>query len=259
MIKDMMKFEFRLVKLFIVTVAGIMLASCGKLPKLDDVLPDTRDTYESSQSLPDLEVPPDLTLEDTGEMAIPGEDEEPATLSEFERMKRVQRGEIEPEPVATTTPSSASVSTPTTVITQPTQAPDPDTTPTQYSNVSGNAEILNVGDNKLLLVIPEEYLSAWNRTERLILGSGLIIDNRDQSKGLYYITYTSSSGEEEEKGLFSNLKFWGDDEPQGKSFRISLTGVGSKTEVVVLNSDGFWDTSGDAGDILLKLQQGYNQ
>lgn len=51
----------------------VMLTGCSKIiPKLDQVLPDKRTEYKKSKTLPDLEVPPDLTTDAIRDrMAIP--------------------------------------------------------------------------------------------------------------------------------------------------------------------------------------------
>ena len=40
----------------------IFIYGCESLPSFDDVLPDKRTTYKKSRDLPELEVPPDLTV-----------------------------------------------------------------------------------------------------------------------------------------------------------------------------------------------------
>ena len=64
-----------------------VLGGCSKIG-LDQVLPDKRTKYRKSQALPDLEVPPDLTLT-PGEnaMQIPGEGGETNTMSGFYEQK----------------------------------------------------------------------------------------------------------------------------------------------------------------------------
>ena len=340
-----------------------LIPGCGKMPKLDDVLPDTRDTYRRSRSLPELEVPPDLTLEEGDEMEIPGE--EPATLTEFQRMKRRQRGadsalqtlenqfpdeqalavrgspeDIWPKLTAFfeakgyvpelsdyelgvletgwkkddktrekykvfAEPDDTGLNTVLLISSErqenvgldddnaewlaqesnskrekkmvsalrkefygeyaaapvagdDTSSAEPEQAASQALLQGEKAEIVNAGDNKLFLTIPEDYTRAWRRTEKLILESGLLIEDSDQEKGLYYVLFSSAGAGGEEKGFFSRLKFWGDDEPEGKPFQISLTGVGDKTELVVLNPDGDWDTSSEANEILAMLQKSYN-
>lgn len=67
----------------ILLVTLSLLGGCAKLA-LDEVLPDKRTKYRKSRALPDLEVPPDLTLErDDGLMTIPGEEAASQSMSDF--------------------------------------------------------------------------------------------------------------------------------------------------------------------------------
>ncbi len=62
------------------------IQGCSQLG-LDKVLPDKRDKYQASTSLPDLEVPPDLTLDTADDvMLVPG-DGQAMTLTEYERQR----------------------------------------------------------------------------------------------------------------------------------------------------------------------------
>ena len=63
---------------FLAIGAGLCLLSavgaCGYMPNLGKVLPDKKSEYKKSESMPDLEVPPDLTTNAINEnMAIPNE------------------------------------------------------------------------------------------------------------------------------------------------------------------------------------------
>ena len=79
-------------------VAIVALAGCSKImPKLDKVIPDTRTEYRKSRSMPDLEVPPDLTTDAIKDrMAIP-EGGDTATYSSYQERiaKRKQQRELE--------------------------------------------------------------------------------------------------------------------------------------------------------------------
>jgi len=61
------------------------LAGCSKVvPKLDEVLPDNRVEYRKSKTMPDLEIPPELTTDAIRDrMAIP-EGGETATYSTYQ-------------------------------------------------------------------------------------------------------------------------------------------------------------------------------
>ncbi len=118
------------------------------------------------------------------------------------------------------------------------------------------AEMLNLGEDKVYLSLPEEFTQAWRLTEDALLKAGFFIENQDRSKGLYYVLFYENT--EEEKGLLSKLAFWKDDESEGKEYQINLTGVGDKTELVVLDEKGEWAESQDATKILTLLQAQYN-
>ena len=69
------------------------VSGCGFVPSLDTVVSDNRDKYKASKSLPDLEIPPDLTseaLEDS--LAIPDE-EQTNVFSEFQKRKALRQNQ----------------------------------------------------------------------------------------------------------------------------------------------------------------------
>jgi outer membrane protein assembly factor BamC len=120
------------------------------------------------------------------------------------------------------------------------------------------AEILNAGEGKEYLTIPDEFSRAWRNIEDGISESGMYIEKKDVEKGIYFVIYYATPNKKEE-GLFSKLKFWADDDEDGKAFHISLTGVGDKTEVVVLDDEDKWEENRDASRILSMLQSHYNR
>ncbi len=122
------------------------------------------------------------------------------------------------------------------------------------------AEILSTGEGKSYLAIPEEFTRAWRDTGTILERAGYLVEGSDQEKGLYQILYIPPEGQEdEEKGLLSKLKFWGDDEPKYKPYVVSLTGVGDKTELIVMNEDNEWEDSDNANLILDTIKNLYNR
>jgi len=118
------------------------------------------------------------------------------------------------------------------------------------------AEMLNLADDKIYLSLPHDFTQAWTLTEDAILKTGMLIENNDRNKGIYYVLYYDQNQEEE--GMLSKLKFWKDDEPVGLEYQLSLTGVGDKTELVVLDSKGDWADKQEASKILTYIQVQYN-
>ena len=75
-----------MLRLSILLLLAATLTGCAIIPKFDDVIPDKRTEYKKSKSLPDLEVPPDLTSEAISDsMNIPNEQQ--ATLSQYQRQR----------------------------------------------------------------------------------------------------------------------------------------------------------------------------
>lgn len=80
------------VKAVLLLTALVLLAGCSYLPSLDGVLPDKRKEYRASRSLPELEVPPDLTSQNINDsMGIPGE-EDSNVLSQYQRRESSEGG-----------------------------------------------------------------------------------------------------------------------------------------------------------------------
>jgi outer membrane protein assembly factor BamC len=130
--------------------------------------------------------------------------------------------------------------------------------PSKTKPIRPKAEVLDAGDGKSYLAVPQEFTRVWRDTELVMQRAGYLVQDSDQEKGIYNFLYYKPKGEEK-KGLLSKLKFWGDDEDEGTPYQLSLTGVGNKTEVIVMNEKEEWATGEDAGVILSTLKDLYNR
>ena len=340
----------------------MMLAGCGKLiPKLDEVLPDKRTEYKKSKSLPDLEIPPDLTTEAIQDrMAIPSGGET-ATYSTYQeraaerkREQELERSEssaiklLENEHIlavegvtvqiwprlrefwgrlgyklelddeelgvietAWNENQEALIRDKFKIFAEPGQEPgttllyishrgealvsqgdslvwrararDVDlerkivehiqeqlggggdssvaerTSPAPAAMTRAQlgpqrAELISAGGGKVYLTLAEDFAAAWKSTALALNRAGIEVEQGDRDRGLYFIRMPNA-GAEQNKGVWSKLKFWGGDSTQ---FQLSLTGVGDKTEVVVLNREGKWETGAVAGQLLSRLNQELN-
>ena len=353
-------------KIFLLFLISVLLTGCGALPSLGEVIPDNRTKYQRSQSLPDLEVPPDLTTEALNDPLVIPDEEDANTLSEFQRRKNMRQGgqmsDAEMAMLDNTDEKWLSVQGTTfsiwpelrefwlakgfeidlddaelgvletefreisvdgvvinrekfKIFSEEGGTPgnlilflsnerqeainlgdgnfewiggesDPEAVtsliselnvffygePTVASSTSPGsaqavipqapvikAEILNAGEGKEYLTIADEFSRAWRNIENAISESGMYIEDKDIEKGMYFVIYYAAPGEEEKKSMMDKLKFWGDDDEDGKAFHISLTGVGDKTEVVVLDEEDQWLESPDANRILSLLKNQYNR
>ena len=108
-----------------------------------------------------------------------------------------------------------------------------------------------------VLALREDFSRAWRRTGLALDRVGFTVEDRDRSRGLYFVRYVDPADEDsKDDGFFSGLKFWGDDpKPQDTEYLISLIGGDSSTQVVVLDKSGERDRSRTAGRILGLLHE----
>ncbi len=145
----------------------------------------------------------------------------------------------------------------TAVVGAATASADTRTTPAEAAPdpASGehHADIVTVGGGKTYLSVAEEFALAWKSTGAALEQVGAQIKDSDKGRGVYIVKVEGSDGE---SGTLSKLKFWNRD--GAKELQVSLTGVGAKTEVVVLDRDGRWETGDAAANLLQKLHQALN-
>lgn len=131
-----------------------------------------------------------------------------------------------------------------------------------YTGAASGAEIQRISDGREFLNLPEEFSFAWRRLETVLASAGLVIASMNESQGVYSVTYYPGGKPEKKKGWVSKLKFWDRDGPRntgGSEFRISLTGVGNRTELIVLDANGNWETSPESTDVLELIRSYYNR
>ena len=124
------------------------------------------------------------------------------------------------------------------------------------------AQLSRNGDGKASLKVKEDFARAWRRTGLALDRVGFTVEDRDRSRGLYYVRYIDplkDSNAKKEKGILDKLTFnifSGDDNVQDKStYLVSLKETGEQTNVTVLNDKGKPEKSGTAFRILTLLHE----
>lgn len=71
-------------------------------------------------------------------------------------------------------------------------------------------------DGTLSLTVNDQFDRAWRRVGLALDRVGFVVEDRDRSRGLYYVRYADLGSAEDapgqKKGLLESLKFWGKDE-----------------------------------------------
>lgn len=121
------------------------------------------------------------------------------------------------------------------------------------------ATISKNGELPEALLLVDSFDRAWRRVGLALDRVGFTVEDRDRSKGLYYVRYVDvdASDKGKSEGFWSKMAFWrGDSGPKkDEQYRISVAGSTQGSEVKVLDAQGSKSSSPTAGRILALLQQ----
>lgn len=109
------------------------------------------------------------------------------------------------------------------------------------------------------LDLQESFDRAWLRVGLALDRTNFAVDNRDRTKGIYYVRYADSAQELKKEGLFGKLFYSGNSKKPAQEFLVRVTSNGdAATQVAVIDADGQIDTSSDAQNIVSLLHAQLN-
>ena len=124
------------------------------------------------------------------------------------------------------------------------------------------AKLAKSDDGAGTLEVLERFDRAWRRVGLALDRVGFTVEDRDRSRGLYFVRYVDPELDNRSKkddGFLSKLAFWKSAEPPASSkvqYRIYVSDAGEQSTVKVLSNEGGTDKSETAKKILgLLLQQ----
>lgn len=121
------------------------------------------------------------------------------------------------------------------------------------------ATISKNGELPEALLLVDSFDRAWRRVGLALDRVGFTVEDRDRSKGLYYVRYVDVDAAEKGKseGFWSKMAFWRSDSgtKNDGQYRISVAGATQGSEVKVLDAQGTKSNSPTAGRILALLQR----
>ena len=119
--------------------------------------------------------------------------------------------------------------------------------------------MLSKGDDGAgTLALNDQFDRAWRRVGLALDRVGFTVEDRDRSKGIYFVRYIDPQADgKDQAGFLSKLKFWGSDKPKpNEQFRIQVKDANAAgCQVNVLNKDGAREQSDTAGRILALLYE----
>ncbi len=121
------------------------------------------------------------------------------------------------------------------------------------------AKLVRATNGSGTLELTETFDRAWRRVGLALDRVGFTVEDRDRSKGYYFVRYVDpridgQRGPEKEKSFLSKLAFWKSDGSgiKAEQYRVLVKQAGSISQVQVLNKDGQQDNS-DTGRRILSL------
>jgi len=106
-----------------------------------------------------------------------------------------------------------------------------------------------------LLVMNETFSKAWRITGLALDRTGFTVEDRDRSKGIYYVRYQNLDGNKR-KGVLSKFKFWGKKKKKGikqATYQVHIFETNKTISIMVRNKEGLVEKSKTGNRILTLL------
>jgi outer membrane protein assembly factor BamC len=120
------------------------------------------------------------------------------------------------------------------------------------------AQLTKNGETAEALMLADSFDRAWRRVGLALDRVGFTVEDRDRSKGLYYVRYLDPDidGKDKSGSGWSRLAFWRSDTGKNdEQYRISVADADNGSEVRVQDAKGASANSPTAGRILALLQE----
>ncbi len=123
------------------------------------------------------------------------------------------------------------------------------------------ATLIKGKDGAGQLSVDDQFDRAWRRVGLALDRVGFTVEDRDRSKGLYFVRYVDPDADNktaESKGFFAKLNPFNKSDKKGppsEQFRIQVKDADANSEVSVLGKDGAVETSATAARILSLLYE----
>ena len=106
------------------------------------------------------------------------------------------------------------------------------------------------------LVLDQEFSRAWRLVGIALDRIGFSVEDRDRSKGIYYIRYNDPDKGKKKEGWLSKLAFWSSDSKEAQDmYQLQVIAENDHSRLVVNNKDGQPDKSTTSERILKLLQE----
>ena len=113
-----------------------------------------------------------------------------------------------------------------------------------------NAPSVNMLDGQSVLKINDGFDRAWRRVGLSLDRTNFTVEDRDRSKGVYFVRYVAPVADQGEPGFFSKLFSASKADAKPQKFMITVSSQGNVSTVSVHNADGSAAAPSDAQRIV---------
>jgi outer membrane protein assembly factor BamC len=117
-------------------------------------------------------------------------------------------------------------------------------------NVAAASSFLVKVNNLPVIEIQDDFDRAWRRLGVALDRTSFTVEDRDRSKGVYFVRYVPAGSNGKEPGFFSKLFSKETATPAPIKYRVTLTTAAGTARISVLTAEGVADTSDNAEKIL---------
>ena len=124
-------------------------------------------------------------------------------------------------------------------------------------NRKPRAQLIKDSQGDASILMDDVFSRAWRLTGLALDRVGFAVEDRDRSRGLFYVRYTDPYVDDtEEEGILSKLAFWSKKDKEDKSqYIVYLREGGANTRIVVLDQEGKAIKNATATRILTLLHE----
>lgn len=129
----------------------------------------------------------------------------------------------------------------------------------QQPEPSVKTYLMDETDGQQALYIEQDYVDVWDRVGRILDSKGFAVEDRDRSRGVYFVRYIDpfDAPEEDEDGWFDKLEFWKDDAEKAPEefYYIKLISDAENTKMVILDTEEVRISTDTAKRLLALMQE----
>ncbi|MEY4139234.1 MAG: hypothetical protein RLZZ371_1416 [Pseudomonadota bacterium] len=118
--------------------------------------------------------------------------------------------------------------------------------------VTNSAQVETVNGQPMVR-LNDEFDRAWRRVGLALDRTNFTVEDRDRSKGIYFVRYVAPNAEKAEPGFFGKLFSSAKPESAPQKFRVTVQSQGSTSTVSVQNAEGSTAAAADAQRIVKVL------